>query len=146
GHRIAGEFLEAAGERDAAVVADHFERSGDRERAATSYLRAAEGSLTGGDDAGARRLVVRGLGCAPEGEVLGRLKSVHSYAGISLDAFEGVAEDARLAMTLLRPGSLGWWRAMAAAVLAETTNPARMLELVSLLGSTDPEPDAGIVY
>jgi hypothetical protein len=71
---------------------------------------------------------------------------VRCFAGVSLDTFEGVAESARLAMTLLRPGSLGWWRAMAAAVIAETTNPSRMFELLSLNGSTDPEPDARIAF
>jgi hypothetical protein len=59
GHRLAGEFLEAAGARDAAVVADHHERGGDRVKAADFYARAAEESLTSGDYAGARNLVDR---------------------------------------------------------------------------------------
>src|SRR5262249_3185779 len=39
------------------------------------------------------------------------------------------------------PGSLGWWRAIVAAVWADTGDPARMAEHLSLLGSTEPDPD-----
>src|SRR5262249_46120174 len=55
GHRLAGEFLQDAGEPDAAVVAEHFERSGDGVRAAPFYLRAAAESLQRGDSAAGRR-------------------------------------------------------------------------------------------
>ena len=91
GHHLAGEFLEVAEEQDAAVVAEHFERGGDPRRAAAFYLRAAEESLPCGDYAGAQRLCARGLSCAPEGEELGRLKSVMSYAGYNLDSYEGMS-------------------------------------------------------
>jgi cytochrome P450 len=57
GHRLAGEFLEAAGEHDAAVIAEHLERGGDHGRAATFYLRAAEDRVPRAHYAGARRLV-----------------------------------------------------------------------------------------
>ena len=40
GHRMAGEFLEQAGERDAIVLADHFERGNEAPRA-VRWLRAA---------------------------------------------------------------------------------------------------------
>src|SRR5262249_14358750 len=75
GHLLAGAFLEAAGEHEAAVVAEHLERGGDREKAATLYLRAAEESLQRSDYAGARKVCDRGFACAPEGELLGELKS-----------------------------------------------------------------------
>ena len=40
GHRLAGSFLESAGEASAVVLADHFERGGEPERAAGAYRRA----------------------------------------------------------------------------------------------------------
>src|SRR5262249_24099408 len=40
-------------------------------------------------------------------------------------------------------GSRGWCRAIVAAVWADTGDRARMLELIALLGSTDPDPDPG---
>jgi hypothetical protein len=143
GHRLAGEFLEAAGERDAAIIAEHFERGGERKQAATFYVRAANESLPRGDYASARRLCDRGLGCAPEGELLGELKSVHCYAATLLNTSEGVSDAARTAMALTRPGSLGWCRALAAACLGSGNDPARMLELMSLIRTTDPEREAG---
>ena len=140
GHRLAGEFLEDAGEHDSAVVAEHFERCGALERAATFYLRAAEESLQRGDYTGARKVCERSYGCAPAGEVLGRLKSVEAYAGF-FRSFGSSGEAAHVAMTLLRPGSLGWWRAIMAAVWADTGDPARMAEHLSLLDSTEPDED-----
>src|SRR5262249_17772900 len=99
GHRRAGEFLEAAGEREAATVAGHFERGGDRRRAVTFYLRAADESLVRGDYAGARGLCDRGMGCAPEKDVLGGLKAVHAYAGFFLNTYAGTSDAARAALT-----------------------------------------------
>jgi tetratricopeptide (TPR) repeat protein len=147
GHRAAGEFLDAAGEGDAAVVAEHFERGGDRERAATSYLRAAEESLERGDYAGAERLVDRGLGCGPEGEVLGRLSSVAASVGFYRNDYGAKTRDAvRRSLTLLRPGSLGWCRAIRAAAFTEREDPAHMFELLAALQSTDPEPEVLVAY
>ncbi|MRG95758.1 serine/threonine-protein kinase [Polyangium spumosum] len=42
GHRLAGEWLERAGESDPLVLANHFERGGLFERAGTMYIRGAE--------------------------------------------------------------------------------------------------------
>src|SRR5262249_10336466 len=47
GHRRAGEFLATAGEPDHAIIAEHMERGGEKQRAAELYLRAGEGSLEG---------------------------------------------------------------------------------------------------
>jgi hypothetical protein len=146
GHRLAGEFLEAAGEHDAAIVAEHVERGGDPKKAAEFYLRAAEEALSRGDYAGAQRHGARGESCAPEGEVLGRLKSVACFAGFCINSYEGTAEAALTAMTLLRAGSLSWCRAIVAAIFAESEAQSRLSELLFLLGSTQPEPDALVAY
>jgi tetratricopeptide (TPR) repeat protein len=42
GHYLAGKFLEAAGERDAIVIAEHYRRGGDLERATPLYQRAGD--------------------------------------------------------------------------------------------------------
>jgi hypothetical protein len=49
GHRLAGEWLERAGESDPGVVAEQFERAGEAERALSSYQRAAAQALKGND-------------------------------------------------------------------------------------------------
>ncbi|MCY0995476.1 protein kinase [Nannocystis sp. ILAH1] len=143
GHRLAAGFLEAAGEHDA-VVAEHWELGGDPERAAASYVRAAEGCIDRGDHAGALRHVAHGLACAPDGELRGQLCSVSSYAAFWLDRHEGLAETAEEAMARLRPGSRGYCRAILPAILAAMgrADEARVGELVARLLATEPDEDA----
>lgn len=62
GHGLAGNFLEAAGERDAVVVAQHFQRSGQLERAAPLYQRAGDDSARLGLYSAARDHYVAALG------------------------------------------------------------------------------------
>jgi predicted ATPase len=49
GHRLAGAWLEAHGERDSMVLAGHFERGGEPAKAEVHYLHAARHALTGND-------------------------------------------------------------------------------------------------
>ena len=68
-------------------------------------------------------------------------------AALRLDSYEGMGEAARWAMTQLRPGSWGWCRAMVGAIYAESyDNQCRIVELLSLLDGTEPEPDARAAY
>jgi tetratricopeptide (TPR) repeat protein len=66
GHRLAGAWLEAAGEGHAAVLAEHFERGGEPERAAGFYRRAAAQALEGNDFDGAVALAERGIAVIPK--------------------------------------------------------------------------------
>jgi tetratricopeptide (TPR) repeat protein len=68
GHRLAGAWLEAHGERDALVLAEHFERGGEPARAAPRYLQAAQKALAGGDPA-MIALAERGLACGASGDL-----------------------------------------------------------------------------
>ncbi len=61
GHRLAGAWLEAAGEGDAAVLAEHFERGGEPARAAGAYRRAAMVALEGNDLEAVVALADRGI-------------------------------------------------------------------------------------
>ena len=65
GHRLAGEWLHAAGEKDALIMADHFEQGGARSRAVGWLLQAAEVAADGGNVEAAIRLGDRGLACGP---------------------------------------------------------------------------------
>lgn len=49
GHRLAGEWLSAHGAPDALLLAEHFEKGGEREQAGRWYQRAAEVATMGGD-------------------------------------------------------------------------------------------------
>jgi hypothetical protein len=61
GHRLAGDWLAERGEQDMLVLAEHFEKGGDGERAGACYLRAAEQALAGGDATSTLAHVRRGL-------------------------------------------------------------------------------------
>jgi tetratricopeptide (TPR) repeat protein len=47
GHRLAGAWLDAAGEGDAVLLAEHYERGGETSKAVRWYLRAAERARAG---------------------------------------------------------------------------------------------------
>jgi tetratricopeptide (TPR) repeat protein len=80
GHRLAGAWLERAGERDAIVVANHFDTGGDSARAAAAYVRAAEQALGGNDFGAAIERADRAAACGAEGELLGRARYAQTRA------------------------------------------------------------------
>jgi tetratricopeptide (TPR) repeat protein/predicted Ser/Thr protein kinase len=109
-HRLAGEWLERLGEREALVLADHFERGELVSRALPWVQRAALTALEGGDLAGAAALSRRGLSLNPQPEARGVLLLVQAYAsalGMKTD-IRGLAD----ALALLPKGSPYWWLAL----------------------------------
>jgi hypothetical protein len=80
GHRLAGAFLEARGDRDASRLAEHFERGGDLDRAVRHYRAAAERALEGDDLPRALSLTERGEACGAQGEDFGALRLVAATA------------------------------------------------------------------
>src|SRR5262249_32837748 len=79
-HRLAGEYLEARGEPDSLVLAEHFVRGGEPLRAAPHHLRAAEDSYETNDLVGARSSATRGLSSGAVGELRGALLSLEATA------------------------------------------------------------------
>ncbi|MFO0758449.1 MAG: AAA family ATPase [Byssovorax sp.] len=114
GHRLAARWLEQAGERDAALLAEHFERGGEPERAVVSYRRAAEQALEGNDFQAAVARAERGAAHAA-GEVLGALRLLQAEA----HKWMGSAASAELcaieAMGRFPVGSALWYVAAAEA-------------------------------
>ena len=64
GHRLAGAWLEGAGETDALAIAEHFERA-EPSRAAPWFLAAGNLAYEGGHTEAAVALSARGLACGP---------------------------------------------------------------------------------
>jgi hypothetical protein len=85
GHRLAGAWLEQAGEQDAAVLAEHFERGGELGAAGDHFERAAEQALEANDLDGVITHVGRALACEPGQESAGRLHmltaTAHNWRG-----------------------------------------------------------------
>jgi tetratricopeptide (TPR) repeat protein len=98
GHRLAGRWLEAAGEVEALSLAEHYERGGDSARAMRWYARAAEQALGGDDYAAVVDRAERSFRC---GE-LSRKTSDGSSAPVV------VSDDAFGALRLLQAEAFNW--------------------------------------
>ncbi|MFO0761991.1 MAG: protein kinase [Byssovorax sp.] len=118
GHRLAGAFLESAGERDAASIAEHFDRGGDALRAAQWFERAAEQALAGNDLGAAIALADRAEARGAAGEALGRLHLVRASAHRWRGELGEAEESALAAMSLLPEDSRPWLTAVHDAVSA----------------------------
>lgn len=111
GHRLAGEWLEKAGDRDAMVLAEHYERGGDKERALPWWRRAAKQAFESNDLTGAIARANRGLGCDARGDVRAGLLLVQSEACSWRDDVVSAEKHAKLAMEAVPAGTPLWWRA-----------------------------------
>jgi tetratricopeptide (TPR) repeat protein len=118
GHRLAGEWLEAAGERDPLSLADHFERGGEPKRAMPWLLRSALTALSGGNVEAALALGHRGVACGAEGGERGLLRQVQGTALFMRGHMAASVEMSREAITLLRAGSTPWFVSASEAFLA----------------------------
>ncbi|WP_437291772.1 protein kinase domain-containing protein [Sorangium sp. So ce406] len=118
GHWLAGEWLERAGEADAALLAEHFERGGDPGWAAVWYQRAAEQALLGNDLVATLDLAERGVRCGAAGELLGALRLVQAEAHAWRGEFARGEQRGVEAADHLPPGSASWFRAVQQAALA----------------------------
>jgi tetratricopeptide (TPR) repeat protein len=122
GHRLAAEWLTRAGERDAAVVAEHLDRGGDLARAAGFYRRAAEQALEGNDLAAVIKRVERAVTCGASGEALGELSLIRARAHAWRGEFEEAGRWSLGALSALAEGSDKWFEAV-----EEATASAAML-------------------
>jgi hypothetical protein len=108
GHRLAGAFLEARGEHDAARLAEHFERGGDLARAVAHYRAAAERALEANDLARALALSERGVDCGAEGEDFGALRLTAAEANRWLGRSREALLCAIDAVRALDRGGVAW--------------------------------------
>ena len=106
GHRLAAEWLALRGEEDALVLAEHFERGGDGERAGPCYLRAADRAGRGGDSLGGIRMVRRGLAgtvdAATRAALLGMSCQLHYHR---IELLDDARADATELLQIALPGS-----------------------------------------
>ncbi len=116
GHRLAGEWVGDAGEHEAMVLAEHFERGGALDKAAIYYARAAAQALEGNDFTAARTRADRAIRSGAEGEALGQLQLLLAEASRWSGEHQVALQHARRAMIELPHGSDDWHVAVAEAV------------------------------
>ncbi len=137
GHRLAGDWLERMGERDAMTLAEHFERGAAEDRALKWYPRATEQALEGNDLEGALRRADRGIACGARGATLGLLRTLQAEArnwrGENAEALRLATE----AMELLPKAEAPWYGAAREAIITahKVGKPDRVLQIVESLGS-----------
>ncbi len=118
GHRLAGNWLEASGERDPMVLAEHFELGGRPALAMRHVRRAAEHALEGNDFQGVPTRVERGKRIGAEGPNLGELLTLEAEAHMWRNEYVDAERTAGEAMKLLPRGSAAWCSAGAQLAFA----------------------------
>ncbi len=112
-HRLAGAWLEDHGERDAAVLAQHFDRGGEPARAVPHYVRAVVQALEGNDLVRVLGLADRGVELGAAGPELGELRRVQAEALRWRGRIADCETTAREATRLLTPATPSWYLAAA---------------------------------
>jgi eukaryotic-like serine/threonine-protein kinase len=118
GHKLAGEWLEGIGEKQALVLADHFERGGEPKRAVRWIAQAAQAACDGGNTEASITLGHRGLEYNPEDRDRATL-----YRAIGLGlAYRGdwpaTIDWGHKTIALQPPGSAKWFEAVGSLLVS----------------------------
>jgi tetratricopeptide (TPR) repeat protein len=137
GHRLAASWLERAGEREPAVIAEHLEAAGQPALAAARWVDAAAFAFSRNDLVRATALVERALKQELEADVRGAALALscqaHYWAG---DITQAVARGLE-AVRLFTPGTQGWLDATSALGKAQArSDDPGVLETVRRLCDT----------
>jgi eukaryotic-like serine/threonine-protein kinase len=134
GHRLAGEWLVGAGERDAMVLAEHFLRGKDPRSASRWFIQAAGQALSANDYDAVLVRASKAIEAGAEGETLGQVRLYEAEANRWRGHHEDAERHASQAMTLLPRGSPAW----CAAVGEITSARHRLSDLAGLEALADP--------
>jgi eukaryotic-like serine/threonine-protein kinase len=143
GHRLAGEWLEQVGEREAVVLAEHFQRGGLYPRAAAFWRRAAEQALEGNDLEAAVQRARHGVEVGAQGELLGSLRVIEAEAHDWRGEMAEVERCAIEGLACVPPGSEVWYRAAALVIGAAAAmgDPKRLTAAVDRVRRAESPPD-----
>jgi tetratricopeptide (TPR) repeat protein len=145
GHALAGAWLEACGEGDPLVLAEHFERGGESERAGAYYLRASEVANRAGDSAAATARARQGLGCEVPSELRARLLGVLCESTMwNTDSASHVLAEAEEVLGLARPGSEPWLQGASAKLIGSlhAGDMAGFSATICAIEEVEPAPEA----
>lgn len=150
GHRLAAEFLEAAGEEDALVLADHWQRGGQSIHAVSWFRKAAWQALEGNDLEAVLLRAEQAMACGATGLELGELHAVQAEAHQWRGTYREVLRHAHAAMELLPPRSQRWFQvagalAIAAARLLDNPQLRSLCEKLRQLAEAGEASDAFII-
>ncbi|MBI4954640.1 MAG: protein kinase [Myxococcales bacterium] len=139
GHRLAGAWLERAGEKDARALADHFERGREPARARAFHERAARLALQVSDFADAMASVERAVALGASGQERGRLRVIECHARAWRGEFSRAIAVGLEGMELLAPEDEHRHQLAGRLLLLCTAN-GRMDLVAPLLEALEAEP------
>jgi serine/threonine protein kinase len=143
GHRAAAQFLEARGEPDALVLAEHFLQGREAALAIPYYVQAAEQSYETNDAAAALAYAERGLRCGAQGAQRGDLLGLEVAVYIGREHYAEVLAAGTEAIDLLPEGSKRWCRTFRHLFPAAMVSQVDLLtKLSSRFARVEPSPDA----
>ncbi|WP_240807873.1 serine/threonine-protein kinase [Polyangium spumosum] len=144
GHRLAGEWLEAHGEWDPKILAEHFDRGGDAARAIGHYERAAEHALGAGDDEAALCLAERGLALGASGDRAAALRAIQTDAWAWNGDWARAFASAEATLAIATPGTTSHCRALGSAITSPlvANNPEARAAFARELARVNPVPAA----
>jgi len=143
GHALAGDWLERAGETDAIALAEHFERGGERRRAAVWHAKAAVRALPGSDMQTALAAVERGLAAEPDAETEAILWGVRAQAAFTANKHELTYRAADETMKRAPSGSSWYCRALGVGLVSAAVESRHdiIALFMSRLLDVEPRPD-----
>lgn len=146
GHALAGSWLESVGERDSAILAEHFMRGGDRTRALPHFSRAAEQALEGNDFDAMMARVERAVDAGATGPILGTLRALQAIASYWQSDYVRSQRHGIDAASLLPPGTARWFSAMSSGIVSSFRlgDRDRGDSLSAVATSTPSEPGADV--
>ena len=145
GHRLAGDWLERAGETDASVLAAHFDRGDAPARAVPLYVRAGQVAVVGASFDRAIAMAERGVACGAAGPELGRLRLVQTEAHAMRFELAACARVGTEAMALLERGTGEWFGAVGGVAMASALCGERDRAAALLAELTAAEPGPGAI-
>jgi hypothetical protein len=147
GHRLAGQWLEQAGESDPRVLAEHASLGQQPERAIHFLTRAAEQHFERHDLPSTIRCVEAALAMGAQGGGLVQLRALQATVAFWLGDFTRLFEMGPGVLAELRPGSRLWYWLSSGLYLGYTTTGGQQqaAALRQALLRTRPEPEARVL-
>jgi eukaryotic-like serine/threonine-protein kinase len=142
GHQLAGRWLAAAGEQDARLLAEHFDRGGVLAEAVPHYRRAAEDALDRSDLDAAVAMAQRGIACGATGSTLGVLLRVQMEERVWRGNPTEVVVLGHDAMQLLPHGSRAWFDVAGEVAIAHGKRDD-VAQVEALIAAIDAAGDPG---
>ena len=118
GHRLAAQWLERIGRREPLTLAAHYERGGEAAAAVRWYHAAVDDAVEGNDLAAVEERGERAVAAGASGAVLGAVRCQQAIAAYWRSDYAAADRHGEAALALLAVGSVDWFRAAGAAIVA----------------------------